>query len=323
MGKPFTIEPSGGGQLRTALSAERPGILNYVKKGDFRRDLDQEVRREGHDYFWPILGYGLGNQPFPQNQPDQPAVSLPINLIHLARAANGEFTVVAGTETTLYTFYPARVSTIGPYFEPGEIPNDEVIVGPHIDVGPDFIPWVGGDPGPHHNYNPADDSAGSGTDFHGGGTSEVRPPYVPPPGTPTPGTPDTPIDPIPSGGGETPGGAVDPKQPKPGESTDTVYVSDPIILSLEGYELRDWVMMTFLEPMIQDKIASMISAGWSNVRCINKYWAPSGALPNAIHSAEYWHYLGTMPEPTLAGHGFEGVQTAWAMLAGIPPAIQP
>ena len=88
-------------------------------------------------------------------------------------------------------------------------------------------------------------------------------------------------------------------------------------------ELRGWIMTEFMAPIISDKIASMIVAGWSNVRCINQYWAPSDALPVAVHSAEQWRDEGKKPNRDFAGHGFEGVHTAWAMFAGIPPAPQP
>ena len=51
--KHITAKPTDGGQLFTALSHEFAGPANYVQKLDWRRDLDQEVRREGYDYFSP------------------------------------------------------------------------------------------------------------------------------------------------------------------------------------------------------------------------------------------------------------------------------
>ena len=62
------IDPASGGRLRTRLSAERPGALDYTIKRDFRRELDQEIRREGFDYFYFDPSTDIGNQPFPQRQ---------------------------------------------------------------------------------------------------------------------------------------------------------------------------------------------------------------------------------------------------------------
>lgn len=68
---PVVAEPNAGGKLITRASSDVAGVLNYTSKRDWRRDLDQEMRREGCDYFWPntvddFLTTPLG-QPFPND----------------------------------------------------------------------------------------------------------------------------------------------------------------------------------------------------------------------------------------------------------------
>ena len=58
--------PADGGALVSNLDSTRPGFQNYTRKLDFRRVLDEEVRREGHDYFKVLAEQGV--QPFPQLQ---------------------------------------------------------------------------------------------------------------------------------------------------------------------------------------------------------------------------------------------------------------
>lgn len=73
--KAITVRPADGGKLMTRVSSDEAGLANYTVKRDFRRDLDQEMRREGHDYFWPnittssYIDYSTNpqNQPFPNN----------------------------------------------------------------------------------------------------------------------------------------------------------------------------------------------------------------------------------------------------------------
>ncbi len=66
--RPVRTTPAQGGRLITRTSSEVPGFENYTWKHDFRRDLTDEIRREGDDYFRPNLSIPIGNQPFPQNQ---------------------------------------------------------------------------------------------------------------------------------------------------------------------------------------------------------------------------------------------------------------
>lgn len=66
--RPVSFTPRDGGQLISRASAELPGFANYTIKQDFRRELDQELRREGHDWFHPDLTIPIGSQPYPQDQ---------------------------------------------------------------------------------------------------------------------------------------------------------------------------------------------------------------------------------------------------------------
>jgi hypothetical protein len=51
--KPITLTPKDGGKLATDVSGNEVGLQNYRVKRDWRRFLDRELRREGHDYFLP------------------------------------------------------------------------------------------------------------------------------------------------------------------------------------------------------------------------------------------------------------------------------
>ena len=88
--------PLDGGRLMSRASDSVVGTANYTVKRDWRRDLDQEVRREGYDYFGDFSGLAVGDQPFPSTEE--------INLIHLARSPSGKTAVVVGTKSALYSF---------------------------------------------------------------------------------------------------------------------------------------------------------------------------------------------------------------------------
>lgn len=62
---PVEVKPVSGGNLVTKGSSDNAGLLNYTVKRDVRRDLDVEIRREGHDYFYPNVSLPIGGQPFP------------------------------------------------------------------------------------------------------------------------------------------------------------------------------------------------------------------------------------------------------------------
>ena len=99
--QPVTARPSNGGALITRASGDVVGPYNYIVKRDFRRDMDREIRREGHDYFWPNKSLPLGQQPFP----NYPNVDEPITLIHLVRRPNGKTAVLAATPTTIFRYF--------------------------------------------------------------------------------------------------------------------------------------------------------------------------------------------------------------------------
>jgi hypothetical protein len=103
-----------GGRLITKGSAQEAGFHNWTKKRDWRRDFDQEITREGTEYFRPNLAVALGNQPFPQNQPTPPSTVEPITLQCQVRALNGRTAFIAGTPTTLFRYY--ALEELG-YFE--------------------------------------------------------------------------------------------------------------------------------------------------------------------------------------------------------------
>ena len=63
--EPVEIKPPQGGALISNLSLDTAGIFHYEKKLNFRRYIDRELRREGHDYFFANTDVPLGNQPFP------------------------------------------------------------------------------------------------------------------------------------------------------------------------------------------------------------------------------------------------------------------
>lgn len=67
----LTIRVKNGSRLMSRTSSEEAGLQNYVTKRNWRRDLDQDIRSEGHDYFWPNITGDFAadplNQPFPFN----------------------------------------------------------------------------------------------------------------------------------------------------------------------------------------------------------------------------------------------------------------
>jgi len=94
--KSVNYKPKDGGQLFTALSGELAGVTNYVEKQDWRRDLDVEVRREGHEYFNPGSSSSAG-EAFPGD-------TSAINLVHMTRRPNGDSALIVGTESALYRY---------------------------------------------------------------------------------------------------------------------------------------------------------------------------------------------------------------------------
>ena len=112
-----TAKPTDGGQLFTALSKEFAGPANYIQKLDWRRELDQEIRREGYDWFSPSGSGDAQGNAFPS--------SSEINLVHMVRRPNGEVAIVVGTKTHLYRYQKSDDVTYvsGDYFDSEYIDN--------------------------------------------------------------------------------------------------------------------------------------------------------------------------------------------------------
>lgn len=90
----------------TRTSLETPGHSNYSRKLNFRRDLDVEMRSEGHDYFVPNLNIPIGGQPFPgQRDVDSITRSGNVATVTIGRGhhyENGETLVIDGAEEPEY-----------------------------------------------------------------------------------------------------------------------------------------------------------------------------------------------------------------------------
>ncbi len=141
--------PVHGGALMARTSAEKPGIVSYSEKRDFRRDLDEEIRAEGFDYLWPNELKSIGNQPFPYGQ----IAGEPITLIHHATRPNGQMALIAATPTRIWRYFTLDDGRYvlgdangvfvlgdanGPYFD--ENPGDWILIGENfVPNGPEFI----------------------------------------------------------------------------------------------------------------------------------------------------------------------------------------
>ena len=92
-----TVTPTKGGALITRAAAAEVGIPHYTVKRNWRRDLTDEIRREGFDYLIPAPGETDETvQPFPTDEE--------ISLIHMVTRPNGDASLVVGTPNTLYRF---------------------------------------------------------------------------------------------------------------------------------------------------------------------------------------------------------------------------
>lgn len=113
-------------RLITRTSFDRVGLGDYTVKRDWRREMDQDIRREGYDYFWPNIDGGLVN---PGNQPFPPAAGEPITLIHRAFRPNGKHAIIVGTKKKLWRFTGMEQGSYyeGDYYEPDNpgTPADE------------------------------------------------------------------------------------------------------------------------------------------------------------------------------------------------------
>ena len=103
--KAYTFTPAQGGKLMASVSKDTIGVKNYLTKRDFRRVLDREQRREGHDYFAPkdqLFTNQYSQYPVGEGGESKTAE---INLIHMAIRPNGDRAVIIGTiEGYLYRY---------------------------------------------------------------------------------------------------------------------------------------------------------------------------------------------------------------------------
>lgn len=98
----------------TRASASEAGFLNYTTKRNWRRDLSDEMTREGYDYCVPDPDAGdASSQPFPA------ASDQTINLVHLSRRPNGDAAMLVATPTTIYRFN----SSLAGYYEDPDYEN--------------------------------------------------------------------------------------------------------------------------------------------------------------------------------------------------------
>lgn len=157
---PVTVRPHDGGHLMTVPSSENAGLANYTVKRDWRRILDAEGPREGHDYFWPNLSGSFasnpGNQPFPLAVTGDAG---PINLIHWGEREDGHKALIVGTPTRLYRFLAMED---GDYWEHAEEtpahPDRYAYDSDADDPGPalGLYPYVDHSPGEWICINPKD-----------------------------------------------------------------------------------------------------------------------------------------------------------------------
>lgn len=87
----IAFKPTEGGALMADVSEENVGLANYVRKQNFRRFIDREIRQEGYDYFDP-KDASIGMAPFP-SQSEHPVIFL-----HEAERPNGEKAILAGVQ---------------------------------------------------------------------------------------------------------------------------------------------------------------------------------------------------------------------------------
>jgi hypothetical protein len=134
--KTITVKPTQGGKLISRGSAQEAGWANYVTKRDWRRELDQEIVREGHDWFAPSSELAKEAQAYPLRTLAGTVAPEAITLIHEAERGNGERVIIAGTPTRLFKYDPGYN---------GEYYYDAFPYDYHEDMkfGEDLIPSAG------------------------------------------------------------------------------------------------------------------------------------------------------------------------------------
>lgn len=126
------------------VSSQIAGLENYTVKRDWRRDLDQEIRREGYDYLWPNVSGDFatdpGEQPFPWLASSVPTQE-PITLIFTARRPNGETALIAGTQTKLFRFF--TVKNTADYFDTDYFEPEPAANAPYYNDNPGLWMEIG------------------------------------------------------------------------------------------------------------------------------------------------------------------------------------
>lgn len=100
---PVDVKPTMGGRLMSRASSDNANIVNYVAKRDWRRDLDQEMRREGHDHWYPNQDLAIGEQPFPAGGPV---------IVSVAGVWGDAFESIAVKKGWTYLFVPGANETL-------------------------------------------------------------------------------------------------------------------------------------------------------------------------------------------------------------------
>lgn len=125
---PVNVKPAQDGRLITRASEHEVPLGAYVIKRDFLRDLDQEYRRTGCDYFAGNQTVALANQPFPNLLDEEE-----ITLVTLARRPNGETAIIVGTQTKLWRYF---TNNSGEYIESQ---SNYVVDGYIVDLTGDWL----------------------------------------------------------------------------------------------------------------------------------------------------------------------------------------
>lgn len=213
----FEINPADGGHLRTRISSERAGALHFTVKRDWRRDAGCEVKRVGHDYFWPFPAHPIEGQAIPYSNGE------PITLIHQLPPNQGQpGGIIIATKTEIKVNVDPSG---GPYFEISETPDDAYVEQDPIETHgreggvdiEDLPPYEEGVYGSAY-----DDSVATDIIMGGGTTTPTTPPSGGDPGAPAGGSDEGDNGIPPTGGTAQPGTEELPIDPDPNVITEDV-----------------------------------------------------------------------------------------------------
>lgn len=87
----------------TRVSSDSAGSQDYTVKRDFRRVLDQEIRREGIIPFWPNTDAPLGTQPYPTG----------VSLKKISEIAQGDSDASGSLSLRYPSIYSAKFTSLG------------------------------------------------------------------------------------------------------------------------------------------------------------------------------------------------------------------